>query len=158
MIPSTCAKFALAASALLVATTSPAVSTENVTVVDIRTPGEWRQTGVIDGALLLTFFDEQGGYDARGFVERLLGEVDPESPVLLVCRTGSRTTAVTNFLRQIGFSQIDHVEGGMLRLLAEGVTPVVPADDAFTPSTRFGSLWRCAADGDARAARCSAEP
>ena len=36
-----------------------------VPVVDIRTPEEWRATGVIKGSHLLTFFDAQGSYDLR---------------------------------------------------------------------------------------------
>lgn len=31
-------------------------------IVDIRTPAEWRETGVIADAVLLTFFAEDGSY------------------------------------------------------------------------------------------------
>ena len=31
-----------------------------VPVIDIRTPEEWRQTGIIEGSHMLTFFDAQG--------------------------------------------------------------------------------------------------
>ena len=39
-----------------------------VPVIDIRTPEEWRDTGMIEGSHLLTFFDAQGRYDSvRGY-------------------------------------------------------------------------------------------
>ncbi|MFW5832698.1 MAG: rhodanese-like domain-containing protein [Pseudomonadota bacterium] len=126
-------------------------------VIDIRTPGEWRETGVIEGALLMTFFDERGGYDAATFLERLHREIDPDTPVLLVCRTGNRTGAVKPFLEQQGFERVAHVEGGMVRLLDQGLAPVTPPADAFTPSASLGRVWRCAATEEERGV-CRAEP
>ncbi len=136
----------------------PVTAQADVAVVDIRTPAEWRETGVLEGAHLLTFFDERGGHDARAFVDRLRREVDPSQPLVLVCRSGNRTTHVQNFLRQIGYDRVTHVDGGMTRLIAEGVPTVAPPPDAFALQTEFGTLWRCAADAEAPTATCFAEP
>ena len=34
-----------------------------VSIIDIRTPGEWKDTGVIPKSTLLTFFDNSGNYN-----------------------------------------------------------------------------------------------
>lgn len=101
---------------------------EGRVIVDIRTPPEWRQTGVIDGAVLLTFFDERGRYDAAGFVaalDRALA-ANGKDAVTLVCRTGSRTGQVKGFLQGLGYD-VDHLEGGMMRALRAGLAPVPPS-------------------------------
>ena len=40
-------------------------------IVDIRREDEWRKDGVIDGAILITFFDNRGGYDLDAFEAEL---------------------------------------------------------------------------------------
>ena len=39
------------------------LSKSGVSIVDIRTKGEWDKTGVIPQSILLTFFDSSGNYD-----------------------------------------------------------------------------------------------
>ncbi len=41
-----------------------------VPVVDVRTPEEWRATGVIPDSHLITFFDQRGNYDLNGWRSR----------------------------------------------------------------------------------------
>ena len=36
---------------------------KNVQIIDIRTPAEWKETGVINGSHKIMFFDERGGYN-----------------------------------------------------------------------------------------------
>ena len=33
---------------------------EGVPLIDIRTPGEWSETGIIEGSYQITFFNEKG--------------------------------------------------------------------------------------------------
>ncbi|TVQ56923.1 MAG: rhodanese-like domain-containing protein [Rhodobacteraceae bacterium] len=106
----------------------PLSAHEGRMIVDIRTPGEWRQTGVVDGAVLLTFFDERGRYDAAAFVASLdsaLAGRDSRE-VTLICRTGSRTGQVKGYLQGLGYD-VDHVEGGIMRALRAGVRTAPPA-------------------------------
>jgi len=89
---------------------------ENAPVIDIRTPGEWKETGVIPGAHKIMFFDEKGGYDVRKFLEEL-HKVAPDrnKPVVLVCRTGSRTKVVGDFLsKQVGYKHVKDLKGGIM--------------------------------------------
>jgi len=88
---------------------------KDAVIVDIRTPGEWKQTGVIPGSKKIMFFSEDGKYDARAWLDELGKYVkDKNQPVVLVCRTGSRTNMVGNFLdKQVGFKNVYDLKGGI---------------------------------------------
>lgn len=84
------------------------VEAGELTLVDIRRPEEWRQTGIAQGALRLDMRDPR-------FVDLLLDKVSGrmDAPIGLICRTGNRTTQVQKALRQMGFTQIYNVREGM---------------------------------------------
>ena len=88
-------------------------------VVDIRTQGEWEQTGVVPGATMVTFFDQMGNYDAEGFLKAMdeLGGKDVE--IGLICRTGSRTAQIAGFMAQQGYN-VKNLDGGVMKLMNEG--------------------------------------
>lgn len=90
-----------------------AVEAGEVVLVDIRTPAEWRQTGVARGAKLLNM-QHQGG--AEGFIEDLLEMMggDKNAAVALICRTGVRTRQVQAYLQAMGFAQVLDVNEGMV--------------------------------------------
>ena len=84
------------------------------TLVDIRTEPEWKETGIVAGSHLLTFFDEQGRYDAAAWLKKLSAFAKPDQPVIVICRTGNRTRAVSDFLdRQAGYKQVYNVKNGI---------------------------------------------
>ena len=89
---------------------------ENIPVIDIRTPGEWKETGVIPGSHKIMFFDERGNYDVQKFLDALHKVApDKEKPVVLVCRTASRTKIVGDFLaRQVGYQKVRDLKGGIM--------------------------------------------
>lgn len=93
---------------------------EGVTIVDIRRPEEWRQTGVIDGSVQLTSFDGSGRLKAD-FMPRFSAAVDKNEPVVLICRTGNRTRALSAYLSsELGFTQIYNVRNGITSWIREG--------------------------------------
>jgi rhodanese-related sulfurtransferase len=81
-----------------------AVAAGKVTLIDIRTPPEWKETGVAKGAQLLNMLHPQG---APGFTNALLDKVkgDKNAPIALICRTGNRTTQVQRYLQSQGFTR-----------------------------------------------------
>jgi len=89
-----------------------AVAAGKITLIDIRTPPEWKETGVAKGARRINMLHPQG---APGFAEQLLGEVkgDKNAPIALICRTGNRTTQVQRYLQSVGFTQVYNVKEGM---------------------------------------------
>ena len=89
-----------------------AVAAGKITLIDIRTPPEWKQTGIAKGAQLVNMLHPQG---APGFVNALLEKVngDKNAPIALICRTGNRTTQVQRYLQSVGFTQVHNVKEGM---------------------------------------------
>ena len=84
-----------------------------VPIVDIRTPAEWRETGILKNAITIMFFNEQGEYDVNGFLTLLNKKVDTTKPFALICHTGSRTAMVSQFLSQKLKYNVINLQGGM---------------------------------------------
>lgn len=103
------------------------LSASGVAVVDIRTAPEWKATGVIPGSRLLTFFDENGKADPPAWLDKLKNVVKPDQPVILICRSGNRTRAATQFLaKQAGYKTVYNASGGMNAWAKEGRSVVSP--------------------------------
>jgi rhodanese-related sulfurtransferase len=90
-----------------------ALESGKLTLIDIRTPPEWRETGLAKGAKRLDMLHPGG---APGFVADLLKQVgnDRNAPIGLICRTGNRTTQVTRYLEAQGFTQVFNIKEGMV--------------------------------------------
>ena len=83
-----------------------------IVLVDIRTPQEWKQTGVPAGARRISMQHPEG---AEGFLAEVLKAVDGNrnAPIALICRTGNRTTHAQRFLIEQGFTRVYNVTEGM---------------------------------------------
>jgi rhodanese-related sulfurtransferase len=106
----------------LVALSAPALASEKMAadaafaeinagrmiLVDVRTPSEWKATGVAPGAVTLTM-------NEPGFVEKLKAVVDanPGKRVALICAAGGRSGSVQRQMAQLGIDDdaVDIVEG-----------------------------------------------
>lgn len=87
---------------------------EGVLVIDIRTKGEWKDTGIIEGAHKMTFFSEQGqALLADWFFD--LGQLvkDKSEPFIIYCAHASRTSALGQGLMQMGFENVYELKGGI---------------------------------------------
>jgi len=84
-----------------------------LTLIDIRRPDEWRQTGVAAGALRINMVHPQG---VPGFVRQVGAELDGrrDTPIGLICRTGNRTTHMQKALQEAGFTHVYHIPEGMV--------------------------------------------
>ena len=82
-------------------------------IVDIRTAPEWRESGLLQGAIPITFFDEQGNYDINAFLKELNAKVDTTKPFALICHTGSRTSMLAPFLSEKLHYKVINLKGGM---------------------------------------------
>ena len=89
------------------------VQAGKLTLIDIRRPDEWRQTGVAKGAIRVNMLHPQG---PQGFVRQVLAEVDGnmDAPIGLICRTGNRTTHMQKVLQDAGFTQVINIKEGMV--------------------------------------------
>lgn len=108
-----------------------------VTVVDIRTQPEWEETGIVEGSKLLTFFDERGRADPATWLEKVKPFAKPDQPIVVICRSGNRTKAVSQFLsQQAGYSKVYNVKNGINRWIKDG--------GAVTPATSVLASCRAA--------------
>ena len=100
-------------------------------VIDIRLQSEWEETGIVSGSKLLTFFDEKGKADAPAWLEKIKPIAKPNEPVIVICRSGNRTKAVSQFLsQQAGYATVYNVKQGIKGWIAAG-GPVVPANQTI---------------------------
>lgn len=84
-----------------------------IKIIDIRTPSEWKTTGLIKGSYPIMFFDEQGNYNVEAFLGKLNKVVKKGEKFALICNSGNRTQIVGNFLgKQQGYNVID-LQGGI---------------------------------------------
>jgi len=99
---------------------------KGVPVVDIRTPEEWRDTGVIKGARLMTY-SFSGGFDKAAWLKQVQQVAKPGEPVILVCRSGRRSAAVADYLEsQPTKRKIYNASGGMNDWKSSGRPVVAP--------------------------------
>jgi len=84
-----------------------------IPIVDIRTPGEWKETGIIKGSIPIMFFNERGDYDINGFLTELNEKVDTTKPFAMICRTGSRTKVITAYFSQKLHYKVTNITGGI---------------------------------------------
>lgn len=85
-----------------------------IPIVDIRTPGEWKETGLLKGSIPIMLFDEKGKYDLKDFLDKLNKAVDTTKPFALICRTGSRTRILAPFLSQKLNYDVINITNGIL--------------------------------------------
>ncbi len=92
---------------------TPELLNSKTPIVDIRTPGEWRETGLLKNAIPIMFFNERGGYDLNGWLKELNAKVDTSKPFALICHTGNRTAMLAPYLaKELGYKVIN-LKGGM---------------------------------------------
>lgn len=88
---------------------------DDVHVVDVREPSEW-DAGRIEGSVLIPLNHLMAGR-AEG--------LEPDRPVVLVCRSGSRSEVAALLLRARGY-EAHNLEGGLEAWQAEGLPLTTP--------------------------------
>lgn len=96
----------------------------SVTLVDIRRPEEWKQTGIVEGSEMITAFTKRGGLHPE-FSEKFLKRFTAEDRVIIICRTGSRTGRLAQALvKELGWKNVYNVKKGITHWIKQG-NPVV---------------------------------
>lgn len=84
-----------------------------IALIDVRSPSEWRETGLPAHGAAITIHDP-GGIPA--FVRKmtaLIGD-DLSRPVALICAAGVRSSYAEKLLREAGYTAVYNVREGML--------------------------------------------
>jgi hydroxyacylglutathione hydrolase len=86
-------------------------------LLDVRTPREWDE-GHLPGAQ----------YRFLGELPQKLGDLDRDTPVVVYCATGYRSSLAASVLRARGFAKVHNVPGGHTAWTAAGFPVVKPGD------------------------------
>ncbi len=112
------------ANAEMLETSSDKLATlieEGVAVIDVRTPDEWRTTGVIPESHLLTFFDNRGNYDLNDWLSKFTKLAGPEDGVVIICAVGNRSRVISHFLSsELGYQKVHNVTQGIEHWIGNG--------------------------------------
>ena len=94
----------------------------NALVIDIRTKKEWNTTGTIPDSHKLQFFSSTGKYDAEKWLSDLNQlKSSPEQTVILVCRSGNRSSMVGEMLtKKMGMKNVHHLSTGIIPWIKAG--------------------------------------
>ena len=74
-------------------------------IIDVREPFEWAM-GTLPGAELI----------GLGSLFTRIDELDPNRPILFICRTGNRSGVAAGLLAQLGFKEVANLTGGLVAL------------------------------------------
>lgn len=81
------------------------VSANEAVVLDVREPDEW-ELGTLPGSTLISMGE---------LIERI-DELEKDTPVLCVCRSGGRSAQVAAYLAASGFERVANMVGGVKAL------------------------------------------
>jgi rhodanese-related sulfurtransferase len=83
---------------------------KNIFLLDVRTPDEFRQAR-LKGAVLIPLSD----------IERRIGEVPRNRPVMVYCAVGSRSGAAAGFLASKGYRDVYNMTDGLVGWYRRGL-------------------------------------
>jgi len=110
---------------------------QGVPVIDVRREDEWQQSGVIDGAHLLTFFDKQGRYDVDKWLSELDKVATKDSPIILICAAGVRSKNIADLMnKRLGYTGVHNHTKGMYNWVEKG-KPVVAFSNEQTKTKKL---------------------
>lgn len=96
-------------------------SSGDALIVDVRTKEEWAETGVLQNAVLITYFDNQARALKDEFMKSLneVSKGDKNKQIVVVCRTGLRSKLVSGILEREGYKNVYNYKDGMVNWLSE---------------------------------------
>lgn len=86
-------------------------TTKNGLLVDVRTPEEF-ESGHLKGAINIDF----RGNDFKTQIQKL----DKHAPIFVYCHSGNRSGKATEMMRELGFTNVSNLTGGISGWEAEG--------------------------------------
>lgn len=84
---------------------------DKLVLIDIRSPDEWKRTGLADVAHPITM--HQSGKTFFSALEALTNN-DKSKPIAIICATGGRTAFLKPHLQKAGYNYVYDVSEGMM--------------------------------------------
>lgn len=88
---------------------SQAVAAGEIILVDLRTPEEWQDTGVPEGAWPINVYDRNFGL----YISKVINN-NPDTTIGLICATGGRSGYVYSALQRNGVTNVIDVAEGVM--------------------------------------------
>lgn len=88
------------------------VNHKGAILLDVRTPGEVQQ-GHLEGAINIDFYDANFQTD--------LNRLDKTKPIYIYCRSGRRSGIAMKSMKEMGFSEIYNLNGGIISWTQAGL-------------------------------------
>lgn len=97
-----------------------------MTVIDLRRQAEWEETGVIEGAKLITAFHDPGGF-SKTFLKTLKATVNKTDEFIMIDKNGRRSSYLAGVLTdRKGYTHIYSAKEGMDGWVKAGLPTVKP--------------------------------
>jgi rhodanese-related sulfurtransferase len=98
--------------------TADEIARGDALIVDLREPAERTDTGAIAGSLhaprgMLEFYADPASVYHRA-------ELDPTRRTILYCASGGRSALAARTLRELGYTDVAHLDGGLKAWIASG--------------------------------------
>ena len=106
-----CSSGSNAITEVTTATASEVLAKPGMSVIDVRTPGEFAQ-GHIQGAVNIDVED-------AGFASNI-GKLPKDKPYFVYCRSGNRSGVATSKMADLGFTEIYDLQGGITQWQSAG--------------------------------------
>lgn len=81
-------------------------------IVDVRTRAEWDWVGRVPNAIEIEWNQYPGGVRNPNFLAELKRQVDPQAPVLFLCRSGARSIAAATAATEAGYGDCYNILEG----------------------------------------------
>lgn len=103
------------------------VETEDVFILDVRTPSEFNSSH-IKGATLIPVANSGGSnLSPDQLLDTRINEVPKNKKILVYCKSGNRSTSASKILVNAGYSQVYSMKGGINAWAGAGY-PVVSSE------------------------------
>lgn len=90
----------------------------NAVLIDVRTDGEWDDVGIPDVSAvgremrLVQWITQPGSVPNENFLEEASADLDRDTPIVVLCRSGVRSQAAGSVMADAGFTKAFNVLGG----------------------------------------------
>jgi len=89
---------------------------QNIPIIDIRLPNEWKSTGTIPNSIQDTFFTINGSINPNFYKILKKHHINKNSKFAVICRTGHRTKMAIELIYKNGYKNVINLDGGMYKL------------------------------------------
>jgi len=91
------------------------VSNEGAIIIDVRLEDEWKDTGIIQNSIPLTYFDKSFKPMMNEFLNgaNKATHGDKLKPIVVVCRTGQRSVIASQALDKTGYKNVYNLKYGI---------------------------------------------